>query len=141
MPITPSPASILALDVGEVRIGEAIASLVARLPRPLVTLDAQDNVMDHLRQIIANEAVGALVVGLPRNLHGEDTAQTEYVRNFGHELEQLGLPVSFQDEALTSQKAESELKARGKMYTKGDIDALAATFILEDFLITHPGAA
>lgn len=140
MPTNPSPASILALDVGEVRIGVAIASLVARLPRPLVTLDAKDNVGEHLKSIISQEAVGALVVGLPRNLQGEDTPQTEFVRKFVEQLGGFGLPIHFQDEALTSQKAESELKARGKMYTRGDIDALAATLILEDFLTTHPGA-
>jgi RNase H-fold protein (predicted Holliday junction resolvase) len=42
--------------------------------------------------------------------------------------------VVFQDEALTSRKAESELNKRGKPYAKGDVDALAATYILEDYL-------
>jgi RNase H-fold protein (predicted Holliday junction resolvase) len=39
-----------------------------------------------------------------------------------------------QDEAATSRQAESELQARGKPYSKEDIDALSATYILEDFI-------
>jgi RNase H-fold protein (predicted Holliday junction resolvase) len=42
-----------------------------------------------------------------------------------------------QDEAVTSKRAEAELEARGKPYQRGDIDALAATYILEDFLAGH----
>ena len=132
----PTPDSILALDFGDRRIGVAIASLVARLPRPLMTLQTDDDYMQSLTQIVKDEAVGALVVGLPRNLSGEDTAQTKLVREFAHQIEKLGLPVHFQDEALTSQKAEAELKQRGP-YNKEDVDALAATYILEDFLNSH----
>lgn len=129
----PTPNSILALDFGSRRIGVAIASLVARLPRPLTTLQTESDYMEGLRQIIADNAVGAMVVGLPRNLDGESTAQTAAAQEFGHQLEALGLPVHFQDEALTSRKAEAELELRGK-YSKAEIDALAATYILEDFL-------
>ena len=43
-----------------------------------------------------------------------------------------------QDEALTSHHAEEELEARGKPYERGDIDALAATYIVQDWLDGHP---
>ncbi|HEX4774100.1 MAG TPA: Holliday junction resolvase RuvX [Candidatus Saccharimonadales bacterium] len=130
-----TPRSILALDVGEVRVGVAVASLVARLPRPLTTLNRNDNFWNELQLIIESEAVGELVVGLPRNLSGQSTAQTTAVEAFANELKRhFGLPVNFQDEAVTSKKAEAELESRKKPYSKGDIDALAATYILEDYL-------
>ena len=127
---------ILALDVGSKRIGVAIASSTVRIARPLTTLDAEADVNMQLEQLIAAEAVEALVVGLPRGLNGQETAQTISVRQFVNALQHFGLPVHFQDEALTSQKAKAELEARGKPYAKRDIDSLAATFILDDFLIT-----
>jgi RNase H-fold protein (predicted Holliday junction resolvase) len=51
--------------------------------------------------------------------------------------QKLPLPISWQDEAVTSVRAEEELRARGKPYVREDIDALAATYILEDYLHEH----
>jgi RNase H-fold protein (predicted Holliday junction resolvase) len=48
--------------------------------------------------------------------------------------QKLGISPLLQDEALTSSRAEAELKARKKAYGKGDIDSLAATLILDDYL-------
>ncbi len=133
MPATPS--SILGLDVGGQRVGIAVASLEARLPRPLTTLTRDDSFFSRLYDIIVAEAVGELIVGLPRNLNGQATAQTESTKAFANDLGiHCKLPIHLQDEAVTSKQAETELKARGKAYQKGDIDALAATYILEDFL-------
>lgn len=128
-------SSILALDVGESRVGVAVASLAARLPRPLTTLANSPTIWQDIQDLVQAESSELIVVGLPRNLSGEDTAQTAYVRTFAQGLS--GHKVVFQDEALTSKKAESELKARGKPFAKGDIDALAATYILEDYLHQH----
>lgn len=127
--------SILSLDVGERRVGVATASLIARLPRPLTTLNNSPAIWEEVAQIAQDEDASTIVVGLPRNLSGEDTDQTRYVRDFAEHLS--GFDVIFQDEALTSQKAEKELASRGKPFEKGDIDALAATYILEDYLATH----
>jgi putative Holliday junction resolvase len=131
--------SILALDVGAKRVGVALASSVARLPHPLTTLNAADGFYEALNQIIVDEAVDTIVVGLPRGLEGQHTAQTQAVEDFTAELRsRVTVPIYQQDEALTSQKAEEELEARGGTYQKGDIDALAATYILEDFLTSLP---
>jgi putative Holliday junction resolvase len=128
-------SSILGLDVGDKRVGVAVTSLMARLPRPLATLERDDNFVENLKKIINDESIEAIVVGLPRGLSGQHTAQTTRVENFTIELRQLvDLPIHFQDEAVTSKKAETELQNRGKPYQKGDIDALAATYILEDYL-------
>lgn len=138
MPITPN--YILALDVGEKRIGVAIASSIARLPRPLTTLDAtSDSVFDAVQEIITSESIDTIVVGLPRGLQGQHTAQTAAIEQFTEQLRQaIKLPIHQQDEALTSRKAEAELASRGKPFAKGEVDALAATYILEDWLQDHP---
>jgi len=127
--------SIIALDVGEVRVGVAVANLIARIPRPLVTLQRGADFMNFLHDVIEAEQPAAVVVGLPRGMQGQSTAQTEATEAFVQELKsQLQLPIYFQDETLTSVQAEQELEASGKTYQKGDVDALAATYILADFL-------
>lgn len=136
----PTPDNYLALDFGEQRIGVAVASSAARLARPLVTLESGSSVIEQLEKIIEQQGVGTIVVGLPRNLSGESTAQTEAAKIFAKSLEFLGLPVHMQDEAVTSKKAEEELRTHGSDYAKADIDMLAATYILEDFLSSN-GAA
>jgi putative transcription antitermination factor YqgF len=82
--------------------------------------------------------VHAIVIGFPRNQRGEVTAQTAAVQDL---VSQLQLPddvtLHWQDESLTSIKAEEELTSRGKPFEKGDIDSLAATYILEDYLKEH----
>jgi putative Holliday junction resolvase len=132
--------TILALDVGGQRIGVARANTIARIASPLVTLINDDSIFDEITALIKAEDVGVLVIGLPRGLDGQETAQTQVIRDFVAELKtKTDLPVYFQDEALTSQKAEDELESRGKPFSKGDIDALAATFILDDFLQDNAG--
>lgn len=133
--MTTNNGYILALDVGEKRIGAALASPVAKLPRPHSFISNDTNVWKNIEQLIADEEVSTVVIGLPRSLESNDTAQTRWVRDFASELEEkMGVTVAFQDEALTSRKAEAELRANGKHFSKGDIDALAATYILEDYL-------
>jgi putative Holliday junction resolvase len=130
-----APNSILALDVGSVRIGVSVATMIARLPRPLRTLENNAAVYDEIARLIEVEDAVLLVVGLPRGLNGQHTPQTAAVEAFVETLKKyVTLPVHFQDEALTSHKAEDELQKRGQPYSKGDVDALAATYILEDFL-------
>jgi putative Holliday junction resolvase len=136
----PAPLrSVLALDVGSKRVGVAVASLQARLPRPLVTLQVTDDgLLPALEALVRSEDVGRLVVGLPRGMEGQQTAQTEYTLRFSKTLqEHFDLPIDMQDEALTSIRAEEELQKRGKPYKPADIDALAATYILEDWLAQH----
>jgi len=133
--VAPAPSSVLGLDVGAQRIGVAAASLAAGLARPLTTLRNDDGFLPALRKIIETENAELLVVGLPRGLDGQHTDQTRAVETFTDELRQnCDLPVHFQDEAVTSKQAEAELQSRGKPYERGDIDALAATYILEDWL-------
>lgn len=126
--------TILALDVGAARIGLALASRAARLAAPYKTIAHTSDVIERLRTICEQESVQELVVGLPRGMNGQETTQTAAVQEFGQQLAVLSLPVRWQDETLTSVKAEEELARRGRPYQKSEIDALAATYILEDYL-------
>lgn len=131
-------ARIVALDIGAKRIGVASANVVARLATPLKTLEVTDTIMDDIIQLLAEETAAALVLGLPRGMQGQETAQTKTVEVFGEKLKQLiRIPLYWQDEAMTSKLSEDHLKSSNKSYTKGSIDALAATFILEDFLANN----
>ncbi len=128
-------ASILALDVGGTRIGVARADAELKFANPLATLLNDATFPEQLAALIAEHNVQTVVVGLPRGLQGQETAQTQICRAFAENLSQvLEIPVELQDEAATSVKAEAELTQRGKPYEKADIDALAATYILEDYL-------
>lgn len=132
-------SSLLALDVGDRRVGVAIASAQARIASPLTTIIRGDSILEEVQSLADEHSAGLLVVGLPRGLDGQHTAQTMAVEEFKASLEQvLAIPVYWQDEALTSRQAESELISRGKPYKKEDIDALSATYILEDFMRDHP---
>lgn len=133
--MTEQAGSILALDVGEKRIGLALASFVARIASPYDTVSNDQNIWQRLRDIVAKENITQLVVGLPRGLDGQSTGQTQYVEAFVHTLAaEVGLPLHLEDEAVTSRQAEAELAARGKQFNRGDIDALAAVYILDDYL-------
>jgi len=129
------------LDIGAKRIGVAVADVQARLPRPLTTLENNGEIQGQIAQLVNDHQALVLVMGLPRGLEGQETAQTAAVRDFADALRPslpAGLQLHWQDEALTSVKAEEELVPRGKPFKKGDIDALSATYILEDFLRDHP---
>ena len=125
--------NLLGLDIGEKRVGVARVSLPARLPQTLATLNNDYTFLDNLKNIIKEHQIDALVVGLPRNLNGQETDQTAFVYDFCNKyLQALNLPIIMQDETLSSRVAEDRLK--GQKYQKADIDALAATVILEDYL-------
>jgi putative Holliday junction resolvase len=133
-----SSGAVMALDVGERRIGVALANIMARIASPLTTLNALETTPESIQALLKQHNAIALCVGLPRGLNGQETDQTRTILRFVEELKKtITVPVYLQDEAVTSRQAEAELQARGKPYGKGDIDALAATYILEDFLRDH----
>jgi putative Holliday junction resolvase len=128
---------ILARDVGDKRIGVALAHQVARLPRPLTTLANSPAVMQEIVELVAREHVGLVVVGLPRGMDGGYTDQTRAAEAFQRELARvLPAPVVPGDETLTSVQAEAELGNRP--HAKGEVDALAACYILESYLRDNP---
>ena len=132
-------ARLVALDIGSKRIGVASANVVAQLAGPLTTLNVSPQINQDILELLADQAAVALVVGLPRGLNGQDTAQTEAVRQFVAKLEPLlTIPVFWQDEALTSHLSKLELATKKGQHSKGQVDSLAATYILEDYLLNRP---
>lgn len=131
--------TILALDVGEKRIGVALADTTVCIAIAYDTIEVDGNELQRIAEIVELEAVTTIVVGYPRNQGGETTEQTRYSELFAKNLEVLDVEIKFQDESLTSVKAEELLKARKKPYEKGDIDALAASLTLQDYLEAHHG--
>lgn len=130
--------TILALDVGQKRIGVARANTIARIPESLVTLPNNQEFKQVLLTLIKEHSVTTIIVGLPRNMSGEETPQTEYIRTFIKKLK-LTVPVHFQDETLTSIHAAEMLESRKGRHTKEDVDSMAAVLILEDYLQENHG--
>lgn len=130
--------NLLSLDVGEKRVGVALAEVPTFFARPVTTLQNDDRLTDTITDLVSQYQITTVVVGYPRNQSGEPTEQTKTVEAT---VGTLQLPetitLAWQDESLTSVKAEEELESRGKSYEKGDIDSLAATFILEDYVKEH----
>lgn len=120
----------IGLDVGEVRTGIARASSIAKLAEPLRVVPTT-RLLDELEDILKAGEIAGLIIGLPRNLNGDDTAQTKWVREWAQNAKsRLNTKIYFQDEALTT-----KLAGNNKNSTD-DLDAQAAAIILQDFLDT-----
>lgn len=126
---------IMALDYGDVRVGVALADENIKIAIPYGTIDNSDRLLAEILKLVLDNNIVKIVVGYPRNQSGEPTAQTAKVEHFFEKLQAVfdGETV-FKDESLTSVLAEERLKSYKKPYAKGDIDAHAATIILEDYL-------
>ena len=128
----------LALDIGDKRVGIAIANNVAKLANPLTTIYRSDNFINDIQKLVDENEVSVVIIGLPRSLNGNETSQTKLTREIAADIKDLiKLPIYFIDEALSSVRAEEALKLKNKSYQKEDVDALAASYILEDFLTTN----
>jgi putative holliday junction resolvase len=129
-----SNSYVLGLDVGEARIGLAVASSIAKIPRPYKILINASDVFSELNKVISEENIDKVVVGLPRNMSGEETAQTKMIRDFADKLQpQITVPILFADETLSSNRAKEIQKDLKDRPANAPIDDLAACFILEEF--------
>jgi len=131
--------TILALDVGERRIGVAISSVEARIAAPLTTIAAQppERAIAQIARLVHERNVCRVVVGLPLTMRGEHGPQAEVVQRFADALRTcLPCPVEMFDERLTSVAAEQMLRNLGLKPTKikAQIDQVAASIILQDYL-------
>jgi len=132
---------VLALDVGEVRIGVARGEVGSRLAfgRGAIRRTKQSEDVAEVARIAAEEGASRVVVGLPTRTDGRDSKQTQRVRAFARALRDAGLDVAFMDERFTSKIAERAVRSgglpRGKRQEKGRIDEGSAVQILEDWLV------
>ena len=127
---------ILGLDVGEKRIGVARVDSTTKIAIPVSYIEVDGNEWQELNRLANIHNTKLFVIGLPRSNEGNETKQSLYARNFAKTLTEKvpGAKIRFQDESLTSVEAEARLKSRQKKYEKGDIDAEAASIILQDFV-------
>ena len=125
--------SILALDVGDRRVGVALADSQIKIAVPYGYLERSDKIIQQITELMLDHDINILVVGYPRNQSGEATKQTESVEQFAEELAEIEIDADlvFQDESLSSVEAERRL---GRVKDKGEIDAEAASIILQDYL-------
>ena len=130
----PTSKTLIALDVGEKRIGVALADTGVRIAVPYDTIEVDGDEIKSIIELVEREQASIVVVGYPRNQSGLPTLQTVFVERFVERLEDLDAEIIFQDESLTSVIAEDQLKAHKRPYTKGDIDAQAAAIILQDYV-------
>ncbi len=130
---------ILALDVGDRRIGLAINDALGMLASPLVIIEYHDRAAAcHEIDVIAREKEAQkIIVGLPLSMSGEDSEQTAKTREFADVLAEIvSVPVVFCDERLstvTAANLASEATTKRRK-AKQRLDAMAAAVILQSYL-------
>jgi putative holliday junction resolvase len=146
---------LLGIDLGERRIGLAVADTETNSVRPLATIrrgDAERDVRT-LARMASEQRIDELVLGLPRNLDGSEGAQALATRRWAEQvLVRLGRPIRWRDERLTSERAETVLGGPGRGRSGGPpsaatrdahraaIDRQAAAFIVQAELDARAGA-
>ena len=146
---------ILALDYGRKKIGMALADLRARVAEPYDTLERvnRNEDMRRLRQLVRDQSVKQILIGLPLRLDGSAGEMAEEVKRFAERVrKQIGVPVDLVDERLTSWQAEQLLEQEfGRRIThketphgrkkvaratdgKYTVDAVAALVVLREYL-------
>ncbi|RPJ78808.1 MAG: Holliday junction resolvase RuvX [Alphaproteobacteria bacterium] len=132
---------VLAIDYGERRTGLAVSDELGITAQGLDTLVIKDGEDAAARVALVVEQYDAdpIVIGLPRNMDGSESEKSLKVREFGARLgESTGRRILYLDERMTTLQAqrvmrEMSVKTRGN---KEQIDRIAATLILQDYLGT-----
>lgn len=135
---------LLALDVGERRIGIAISDETQTLARSLTVLHRRSKVQDFeaLTRLIREHRVRAVVVGLPLSQDGSEGLQARRIRRYADAMAEtlaaqgLETPMVFFDETLSTATAAEWMIASGRKRRdrRQDIDAVAAAVILQGYL-------
>ncbi len=132
---------ILGLDVGDKTVGLALCDTLWSIATPHQTLSRKSFAHDVgiFQKLLADYSIAAMVVGLPLHMSGRLGDQAQKVQRYANQLAQdLGVPIFFQDERLSTSAVERTLlsadvsrQKRGKV-----IDKMAASFILQGVLDT-----
>lgn len=131
---------IMALDVGNVRIGIAVSDLMGIIANPLETYVRKGDIQKDVRYIVElakSKDVTLFVSGLPLDLKGRETEQVQKTREFVDALKaECDIPVKYLDERFTTLSAERVLIEGNvrRENRKKVIDKVAATIILQNYL-------
>jgi putative holliday junction resolvase len=145
--MTPATGRLLAVDWGERRIGLALSDESRTLAQPLLTLTRRPGKRFPLRQLLTlldEHAVTGVVVGLPLEPEGTEGDAAGAARTLAADIARhSGKPVELWDERLTTARALQAVRemagtTRGR---KDDVDALAATVLLQHYLDARRGSA
>ncbi len=136
--------SALGLDIGKKRIGVAGCDGTGLIATGLTTLERTTfwEDVEWFNKLVAQRDVTVLVAGLPYTMDGNLGKQAQQIQRYAERLKNaLNLPLEYVDERCTSLEAEEYLKNK-KGWTwrdKGEIDRLAATIILQQWLDQRRG--
>lgn len=129
---------IIALDVGDRRIGIAVSDPLGITAQPVETYTRVGYGPDVRRilQIAQQYGTNHILCGLPRNMDGSEGFQVEKVREFAEQLEKAGFEISFYDERMTTMLAEGALLEANmsRENRKKKVDMIAAVMILQSYL-------
>jgi putative Holliday junction resolvase len=137
--IYPPQGRILALDLGQRRIGLALSDELGLTAQGLPTL-VRSNLRDDLArlcELAAQRGVTLILVGNPLRMSGSESTQSAWVRQFAEKLEsRSGLTVRLWDERLTTVEAERVLRQSGISIEKRRraVDRLSAVILLQSYL-------
>ena len=134
-----SPGRLLGVDYGNVRIGLAISDPDRKIASPLATYVRRnkDGDAQFFQQLVREEQVVVLVVGLPVHLSGQEGQSSAQARAFGKWLNAVtGLPTVLFDERFTTVEAEAHLLEAGltSKRRKARRDRVAAQILLQSYL-------
>ena len=128
----------LGIDFGTKRVGLALSDRSNMIASPYKTLNyvSEKDLITQLEIIVTKNDIEILVLGLPINMKGKDTAQTIKVRNFKEILSALRIPIVYEDERLSSVSAINSLMLQNVKtgHNKPEIDKTAAAIILQQYL-------
>ncbi len=131
---------ILALDIGERRIGVAVSDPTRTVARPLCTIQCASHAEDFaaIGALVAEYEAELVVVGQPLTLRGEVGPQAQQVGRYAQALaETLLVPVRMWDErysTITAAEVLRQTRKKGKRRKREEVDAVAAAVILQSFL-------
>jgi putative Holliday junction resolvase len=127
----------LAVDYGNKRTGLAVCDRNETMASPLSVIHEPSRVIQVISEVVEEERIEGIVIGLPLNMDDSEGFQAKRVREFGKLLsEKVGIPILFHDERLSSFSASEKLSTMSLTWSrrKKRLDALAAAEILEGFL-------
>jgi putative Holliday junction resolvase len=128
---------LLGLDVGSQRVGVAISDELGMIATPVGFVKPGVHDREEFRKIIERFGATELVAGIPKGMSGREGPQAAEVRTYANSLARdLGLPLTYWDERLTTIIAERSLISggRNRAQRKVEIDAAAAAVMLQGFL-------